>query len=659
MGNSSSSSGRGHHDDTVDYGSLVPQGVYTGPRDWNQPVVSQLIVARRLAPFYRPLEDYDDSWDDDQILAARKELPDPDSADTVTRIEATAMASSSSKSKRPGSLKEPVKPEAQVYRGAVECPICFLYYPPNINHSRCCDQAICTECFVQIKRNEPTATHLVSEYAACPYCVQENFGVVYTPPPWRAGLGSDGANGIWSEQREPAAVPTHKRRQKSFGADSPEVVTTDQIRPDWEAKLEAVRAAVARRANRRIIMRQVGDRLIPVGITSGRVHTLSPEEAAAAGAAVEGSSGRRGRRRGQQNGAFDQYVGMSGQDLEELMLMEAMRLSLLDHEEYQRKEAEEKKKREAAEAAAAAGEGSDRAPAVPAEAECTDHSAPGPGPSTLEARATLHPSSSSNLSTPPSSHSRSPSPAAQRHNKVDSQDSLSPGRKSWSFSRSRTPPPPPNPVPNLPLSEDNQAAWRNRSAGPPAFSTLSAALTSTSTAAAVLGTAERGSSRSVTPEPVPASSTTSSSTSAAPPAAAGAQNTADVPIPTITVVNNDPRNGGRATPGGVAQPASSQSSEDSADSSLSSPPLPPLPTELARWAAPGSSEASGALVTSSGSGEQSGQTGYGQFPSSPESSPELVDLHEHLLAHSDSGSSTKVDDDGRAGAATYVPEMTR
>jgi hypothetical protein len=67
------------------------------------------------------------------------------------------------------------------------------YYPPNINHSRCCDQAICTECFVQIKRAEPTTTHVVSEPACCPYCVQENFGVVYAPPPWRAGIGSDGS----------------------------------------------------------------------------------------------------------------------------------------------------------------------------------------------------------------------------------------------------------------------------------------------------------------------------------------------------------------------------------------------------------------------------------------------------------------------------------
>jgi hypothetical protein len=91
----------------------------------------------------------------------------------------------------------------------------------------------------------------------------------------------------------------------------------DHIRPDWEAKLAAVQAAVTRRANRRIIMRQVGDRLIPVGVTSGRVHALSPEEAAAEG--VDTGS-RRNRRRQQvaQNQNFEQFMGMGGQDLEEV-----------------------------------------------------------------------------------------------------------------------------------------------------------------------------------------------------------------------------------------------------------------------------------------------------------------------------------------------------
>jgi len=91
----------------------------------------------------------------------------------------------------------------------------------------------------------------------------------------------------------------------------------DHIRPDWEAKLAAVQAAVARRANRRIIMRQVGDRLIPVGVTSGRVHALSPEEAAAEGVDT-GSRRNRRRQHAAQNQNFEQFMGMGGQDLEDV-----------------------------------------------------------------------------------------------------------------------------------------------------------------------------------------------------------------------------------------------------------------------------------------------------------------------------------------------------
>ncbi|KAK0459579.1 uncharacterized protein EV420DRAFT_1268652 [Desarmillaria tabescens] len=473
MGNSSSSSGRGHHDDTVDFGHLSPQGVYTGPRDWNQAVVSQLICARRLAPFYRPLEDYDESWDDDQILAARKELPDPENADQMTRIEAAPSSNGpKTSSKRPSTLKEPARPEASVYRGAVECPICFLYYPPNINHSRCCDHPICTECFVQIKRSEPTTTHLVSDPAACPYCVQEHFGVVYTPPPWRTGIGSDGAISPWSSDSpkgsQPsiptAGYPTHKRRQKSFSADSPEVVTIDQIRPDWEAKLAAVRAAVTRRANRRIIMRQVGDRLIPVGVTSGRVHALSPEEAAAAAENQDTGGSRRSRRRQQAsaNQGFEQYIGLGGQDLEELMVMEAMRLSLLEHEEQQRKEAEEKRK---------AANASD-----PEAAAATTTESSGAGSSALEVPPSDRTSGS--LTSTPSTSLTPPSPAGTEYSPSK--------RRSFIPSRSRTPSPP------------TDLSWRKQSPNPAPFSTLNAALSATSTASAVLNASHDPSSTNAT-----------------------------------------------------------------------------------------------------------------------------------------------------------------
>ncbi|KAJ3522248.1 hypothetical protein NM688_g8902 [Phlebia brevispora] len=140
MGNSSSS-GRGHHEDTVDFGYLTPQGIYTGPRDWNQAIVTQFIIDRKLAPFYRPLEDYEDSWDDDQILAAMKDPQPPDGPDgepTITRADSMHSSNSRTHHKRPSAAsKEPTRhPEAVVYRGAVECPICFLVRPEAFHPSQ-------------------------------------------------------------------------------------------------------------------------------------------------------------------------------------------------------------------------------------------------------------------------------------------------------------------------------------------------------------------------------------------------------------------------------------------------------------------------------------------------------------------------------------------
>ena len=128
MGNSASSSGRVHHEDTVDFGHLTPQGVYTGPRDWKEDIVTQLIIDRKLAPFYRPLEDYDPSWDDERVLAARKEPPLSVEHETAsTRSDATSSTTKSTHHKRPSVSKElPRNVEAVIYRDATECPICFL-----------------------------------------------------------------------------------------------------------------------------------------------------------------------------------------------------------------------------------------------------------------------------------------------------------------------------------------------------------------------------------------------------------------------------------------------------------------------------------------------------------------------------------------------------
>ena len=127
MGNSTSSSGRAHHEDTVDFGHLTPQGVYSGTRDWKEDVVTQLIIDRKLAPFYRPLEEYDPSWDDEQILAARKEPLPVEQEPTGSRSDATSPIVKSTHHKRLSVSKElPRSAEAAIYRDAAECPICFL-----------------------------------------------------------------------------------------------------------------------------------------------------------------------------------------------------------------------------------------------------------------------------------------------------------------------------------------------------------------------------------------------------------------------------------------------------------------------------------------------------------------------------------------------------
>lgn len=74
-------------------------------------------------------------------------------------------------------------------------------------------------------------------------------------------------------------------------------------------------------------MRQVGDRLIPVGVTSGRVHALPTTEGAdgldGESAPPSGATGSRRRRGPRANGQPDLsqllgHMGLGGQDLEEV-----------------------------------------------------------------------------------------------------------------------------------------------------------------------------------------------------------------------------------------------------------------------------------------------------------------------------------------------------
>lgn len=501
---------RSIREEHVDGGYLVTMGVYTGPEDFSKPVVRQLMVCyfgissgllstlpcceilssvsslsngvqieRKLAPFWRGLNDFKEDWTEYQLIAAGRGLPipaadeippedlirpiSPESPPNVSsqnlqnltvpitgrahstgsdlsansapfaslptspsathssslpfRPRSKTLASLTNSSKNttpppeptPREITLPKDPfvngqpiEVVLYKDAVECPICFLSYPPYLNKTRCCDQPICSECFVQIKRPDPhppehhddqnnrsaqsspdpasgeTATtapaeqhaeseSLVSEPSTCPYCQQPEFGVIYEPPSFRRGLSyaspQTGANFSSpmssssslnsSANLTPGAALAHRRRTTSISANNSMVVTTDQVRPDWATKLASARAHLARRAAAATALHTAAY-LIGNGTADSRGFGFtgrsrfgrnrgegSPSASGTATPSVEPALRSVAdqlaaiRREAQESGGNRRRSRM--EDLEDMMMMEAIRLSLAAEEERKKK----------------------------------------------------------------------------------------------------------------------------------------------------------------------------------------------------------------------------------------------------------------------------------------------------------------------------------
>ncbi|KAF2724914.1 hypothetical protein K431DRAFT_216832 [Polychaeton citri CBS 116435] len=449
---------RSMREEHVDGGFLVTVGVYTGVEDFNKGIVRQLQIERRIAPFWRGLDDHSDSWTEYQLVAAARGLPipapddippewasgsttslananvqdastnsanipisshtqsyqsdnnslsvshpgpgarkDSNSAGQLIRGRAKTLASlatgnkSQSPDMTPQELRLPDERnvngqplEAFLYKDASECPICFMYYPPYLNQTRCCDQPICSECFVQIKRPDPhppeheqpgeqqqrppeeEAETLVSEVAACPFCVTPEFGVTYEPPPFRRGLIY--AHQQHSLSKSPAmsssaslasGAANNRRRGMSLSAVDPHVVTTDRVRPDWAKKLADARAHALRRSaaatalhNAAYVLGNQDTQTMGTLSFGRRRRTLFRDSPSVSGSGtpVGGSSstalrslvdlreqsGSEGQGRTSRRNRVD--------DLEDLMMMEAIRLSLAAEEERKRKEEKDAKK---------------------------------------------------------------------------------------------------------------------------------------------------------------------------------------------------------------------------------------------------------------------------------------------------------------------------
>lgn len=406
-----------------------------------------------MAPFWRGLSDWSDSWAEHQLIAAARGLPVPaadappdpdllpkpfhvaptDSTQNLASLtvpmgprtlsaasdqsgsangsgigspatgtpksssfkpRAKALALALSGGSREGSsadlttteIKLPQDPfvngqalEVHLYKDAIDCPICFLSYPPYLNRTRCCDQPICSECFVQIKRSEPHLPEhhpdgqardpneglraedppemLISQPSACPYCQQPEFGVTYENPPFRRGLsyplssGVMGSNTPMSSQSSlhsishSAAPQPGRRRGHSLSATAPNVITTDRVRPDWATKLAAARAHQARRAAAATALHTAaflvggGEQRSILGRGRfGRRNTGSGANTPGQ-IIVEGEAERSGE--GDQNPGWNADGSRRSRmdELEDMMMMEAVRLSLAAEEERKRKEA--------------------------------------------------------------------------------------------------------------------------------------------------------------------------------------------------------------------------------------------------------------------------------------------------------------------------------
>ncbi|KAH6617676.1 hypothetical protein B0J18DRAFT_258256 [Chaetomium sp. MPI-SDFR-AT-0129] len=471
---------RSMKEEHVDGGYLVTMGTYTSPEDFNKSIVRQLQLERKIAPFWRGLNDFDDQWTEPQIIAAARGLPvplagetppeglvpqplpvksTPESTSNIDNLtipigDRTLSTASDAGASNPASAlsspvtsqapraNSPLKPrgkalaavlgsgssrngstteiipreinlphdpfvngqplEVFLYKDATECPICFLTYPPFLNHTRCCDQPICSECFVQIKRPDPhfpeghnendpnqnpeeAAGLLVSEPACCPYCTQPDFGVTYEPPCFRRGLiygispaalggpsaAMSSSSSLNSSTLSPGSgspgITTGRRRNQSVSANSPSVVLTDRIRPEWATKLQSARAHLARRAaaatalhTAAFLMGGSENRAFRSRFSRRNGNSSSSAGAPPSGANPgDGENGDSGSGTPSQSGPEQSSRGGAGwarfgggggnrrdrlEDLEEMMLAEAVRLSLAAEEERKRKAEKEERK---------------------------------------------------------------------------------------------------------------------------------------------------------------------------------------------------------------------------------------------------------------------------------------------------------------------------
>ncbi|KAJ1258089.1 hypothetical protein BS78_10G046900 [Paspalum vaginatum] len=176
-----------------------------------------------------------------------------------------------------------------------ECPICFLFYP-SLNRSKCCAKGICTECFLQMK--SPTACRPTQ----CPYCKTLNYAVEYR------GVKTKEEKGIEQLEEQRVIEAQIRMRQQELQDDAERMKNKQAAAP-----ADAVAAA-------------------PVEC-SGTDGVTAAVSSSAQGHDALSSQVQHSELLLRNSEAFKQIRGNNfDMDLEEVMLMEAIWLSIQDQE---------------------------------------------------------------------------------------------------------------------------------------------------------------------------------------------------------------------------------------------------------------------------------------------------------------------------------------
>ena len=218
---------------------------------------------------------------------------------------------------------------------------------------------------------------LISEPSACPFCVTPDFGVTYEAPQFRRGLiysGPASRNPLSSPSSAMASstslqAPVQgRRRTTSLSASASTVITTDRVRPDWAKKLADARAHALRRSAAATALHNAAYMLgnnqtsDPRGlVVSRRRRTLFGDNSASPSGSGTPTrlpdshplshlsslilqNDREGTDTDQATERRPSSRRNRVQDLEDLMMMEAIRMSLASEEERKKRDEKDAKK---------------------------------------------------------------------------------------------------------------------------------------------------------------------------------------------------------------------------------------------------------------------------------------------------------------------------